>query len=287
MTLRKSLLLLISAVWLLPSISAQNRATSEIRQKADQSTCSNIVALSGRVDINCSSLTPEQAKLLARIPGILNRILANQPDPELLMRKLDEILAAQQKLRPPKAVIEVNSLEHVGNLEIRNLSYGSKAIHLDFMIDLRNTGNVPATNVAFANRLVFERTILGEKLDIIALEQAICGNIQMFRTQHTINEQTLGPGEIPNLLAAYEIVAADLTDKARFHVMDQGPFMEPIIVGCVDYRFGQSPEHHQTGYAFNIYRKEANFYNFLYFGQNLGADDLVFVPYVGVSSISN
>jgi hypothetical protein len=245
------------------------------------------VALSGRVDLNCSSLTPEQAKLLASIPGILNKILANQTDPDLLMHKLDEILAAQQQLRPPKAVIEVKSLIQIGNLEIRNITSGSKAIHLLFNVDLRNTGNVPATNVAFESRLVLERTILGEKLDIVALERAICNEIPRFRNLHLANEQTLRPGEVPDVLAADEIVAVDLTDRARFQVLDQGPFMEPIIVGCVDYRYGDLPEHHQTGYAFNIYRKEANFYNFLYFGQSLAADDLVFVPYVGVSSISN
>ena len=67
-----------------------------VSQGANRTSCSNIIALAGNVDVNCSSLTPAQRKVLAQIPGMLNKILANQ-NPDALMAKLDEILNAETR----------------------------------------------------------------------------------------------------------------------------------------------------------------------------------------------
>jgi hypothetical protein len=73
-----------------------------VKQEAKDTSCSNIVALAGNVSVNCSSLTPAQRKLIQSIPAVLNKILANQLDPEAVMRKLDEILHAINPNLPVK-----------------------------------------------------------------------------------------------------------------------------------------------------------------------------------------
>jgi hypothetical protein len=62
-----------------------------IKQEAKDSSCTNIVALTGNVNINCSSLTPAQRKIIDSIPALLNKIFVNQLDPEAVMTKLDEM----------------------------------------------------------------------------------------------------------------------------------------------------------------------------------------------------
>ena len=61
-------------------------------EKVAPSSCSNIVALTGDANINCSSLTPEQQKLLKEIPPLLRQILSNQVDVPRLKTEMDAIL---------------------------------------------------------------------------------------------------------------------------------------------------------------------------------------------------
>jgi hypothetical protein len=76
---------------------AHGQGISNVEQNSARSACSNIVALTGDVNINCSSLTPQQKKTLDTIPAILRKILANQIDTKTVMDKLDEILAATSR----------------------------------------------------------------------------------------------------------------------------------------------------------------------------------------------
>jgi hypothetical protein len=64
---------------------------SGVKQKAIDSECTNILALAGNVNVNCSALTPKQQKIIEGIPSILHRILKNQLDPTAVTKKLDEI----------------------------------------------------------------------------------------------------------------------------------------------------------------------------------------------------
>jgi hypothetical protein len=50
----------------------------------------------GVINIRCSGFTQEQGAILGTLPGIMNKILANQLDPKVVMAKLDEILANQK-----------------------------------------------------------------------------------------------------------------------------------------------------------------------------------------------
>jgi hypothetical protein len=93
-----SLFLLIAAT----TFYGQDKST--IKQDSDKSPCSNIVALAGNVNLNCSNLTSEQKKLIDKIPILLNRILVNQGDPKIISDKLDEILETLSHLNQPPAL---------------------------------------------------------------------------------------------------------------------------------------------------------------------------------------
>jgi hypothetical protein len=72
---------------------AIGQTTPTVQQKAEKTVCSNIVALTGNVDIKCSTLTPAQEKAIESVPGLLKKILANQ-NPDAVMAKLNELLTA-------------------------------------------------------------------------------------------------------------------------------------------------------------------------------------------------
>jgi hypothetical protein len=66
-----------------------------IQQKSEKSTCANIVALAGNVDLNCSSLTPAQSKAISNIPAILKMTLENQNYLDAIMKQLQEMSKTQ------------------------------------------------------------------------------------------------------------------------------------------------------------------------------------------------
>jgi len=130
---RKPTIRSLSLGFLLIGIAkGQNTPTN---QRASYSNCANIVALAGDVKINCSSLTPEQKKMLGRIPNLLNQLLVKQLDPDVVMPKLEEILeAARSGKNPYKPVVtyEPSGLKHiispgVFNSDEKLLSVGASA----------------------------------------------------------------------------------------------------------------------------------------------------------------
>jgi hypothetical protein len=65
--------------------------TPAVQQKSEKSTCTNILALTGDVNMNCSNLTPAQKKALADIPAILKMALSNQGYLEAILKKLNDL----------------------------------------------------------------------------------------------------------------------------------------------------------------------------------------------------
>ena len=88
----------ISAFMLLVGSRAFCQALPSVTQDRKNSQCSNIVALAGNVSVNCSSLTAAQRKLIESIPALLHKLLSEQPDPKIVMDKLDEIGRDAKKL---------------------------------------------------------------------------------------------------------------------------------------------------------------------------------------------
>ena len=76
-----------------------SQTPSTITQKSKDSAMQQISWPSrGNVNIKCSSLTPVQKKLIESIPVLLNKIISNQLDPNLLMKKIDEMEASVKKI---------------------------------------------------------------------------------------------------------------------------------------------------------------------------------------------
>jgi hypothetical protein len=84
---------------LLAGISAQAQTkpvTPAVQQKSEKSACSNIVALTGNIDLHCASLTPEQAATILETRNLVKKMLTGQVDVRLIQQmneKLNEFIA--------------------------------------------------------------------------------------------------------------------------------------------------------------------------------------------------
>lgn len=108
---------------------AHGQATPKIQQKSESSACSNIVALAGNVNVNCSNLTREQREELARIPAILHKILANQLPTDQVMKKLDDILEASKHPMYDQTCVGSACAQGVGANAVFN-QYGAKKYYI-------------------------------------------------------------------------------------------------------------------------------------------------------------
>jgi hypothetical protein len=83
--------LLLMIVGIMTSLASSQTALL-VQQKSAESNCSNIVALTGQVDIKCSSLTPAQQKVFLEMPVLLKKILTNQTDIKTEIEKIREMM---------------------------------------------------------------------------------------------------------------------------------------------------------------------------------------------------
>ncbi len=101
--MRRNHLLVISVVLLMLASEATGQNPPTVTQEAKNSPCSNIVALTGDVKIDCSSLTPTQQKIIESIPSLLRKLIAHQADADAIIARLDECLKAVNPNLPAKA----------------------------------------------------------------------------------------------------------------------------------------------------------------------------------------
>ncbi len=140
------------AILLVPTFSFC-QTTPDIRQKSDQSTCSNVVALTGSVDIKCSSLTPRQQRILKSIPSLLKKILDKQPDLVELKAEMDQVYALVQA---NSATPDSGATILIDNGSNGNVVSGTRAINvpLNVKVDHQSDRNRITGNEAIKDCVV-------------------------------------------------------------------------------------------------------------------------------------
>jgi len=80
------------------ALAAGGQQAPTIHQNAEQSSCSNIVAMSG-AKVDCANLSPAQRKALQNIPAIMKSVLENQDSLDAILKKIGEMQKAAASLR--------------------------------------------------------------------------------------------------------------------------------------------------------------------------------------------
>ncbi|MGA2962121.1 MAG: hypothetical protein ABSD96_10640 [Candidatus Korobacteraceae bacterium] len=196
------------------AICSFGQTAPSVKQQARDSACSNIVALAGNVNINCSSLTPTERKLIEGIPAVLNKILANQLDPAAVMAKLDEI-GKDVKQLVPRRLSDKQMLDL--NAAARKLCSSTFP-----MINVTaSNGNQEAQRYAmdFVNALRHETGCKADlSLPIPGLRPDVAGTFIGVRDTNNIDPSALGLGRMlgsAGIVFAFAQVSPDFfpTDK--------------------------------------------------------------------------
>jgi hypothetical protein len=128
----------------------------------------------------------------------------------------------------------------------RGLFFNMNEANLDLVFLLKNTGNSPAVAVRIEGSPRIDITINDR---IIELEQ-IC-SIALNRTPHPQDwGYTIFPGDTLTLPFTYTFADKEMLDKI---VNEERGFIDPIVIGCVDYlfTFGELI-HHQSRFVYTV-----------------------------------
>ena len=176
----------------------------------------------------------------------------------------DSIAAGQRAwLRPEVRITSVRyTHEKRGPFRI------SGALDIFFTVTVENLGNSPAIRVVLGKRQIIDIVLEMEDIADVPGEQTTLGEeIKANRSRE--DEVVIFPGEKREMRSALslsthrydEIIAKfDAADaSAAEKAMDDGKEpqavyrqISPIFVGCVDYRFQSSGDHHQTWFAYEV-----------------------------------
>jgi hypothetical protein len=120
---------------------------------------------------------------------------------------------------------------------------------VDLSISLKNTGKTPGRRVAIILKMVGLQTGAGDPL---TTQERVCPKSPKPLDKNAkYVELTIFPGDIVQKTQLVALVDPDLTllRAGQHHAVISA------IVGCIDYQFVSSDEHHQTGMIFSFLRK--------------------------------
>ena len=141
------------------------------------------------------------------------------------------------------------------------------SVHLSLAVNIKNVGNSVATHIENHMQIFPQSGGVDGKAfsEPIERQKALCDQARMggrttrersFRDQSGI---ALFPNEQSVLGFSSSLSHADMALRAAtFNTPNQPPMpypgIIPAIIGCLDYRFGSSERHHQTGFIYQILR---------------------------------
>ena len=143
------------------------------------------------------------------------------------------------------------SLDHV--VFIEPLRVDGDAVHALLRFVFKNVGHSPATNVWVEPKLMLLNSWKSPAARFpVDVQHEICDDPLRFKSPN------VGPVLFPNGEAHIDYslaTSAEELAESRANPDPGSKTLTPYLVGCVDYRYTFSPEHHQTGFIFAVYRK--------------------------------
>jgi hypothetical protein len=139
---------------------------------------------------------------------------------------------------------------------LSDLTFEDDGMHLRFDVSYINLGNLPATNVSVQADVVFEHWGKGNGgiEEITMIQKSVCERASTVFPESRNDSALMYPGP----------PARDFDDSTITPISDAAyntfkgtnmKVMQPIIVGCISYRFLSSPQVHYTGFIVQVQRK--------------------------------
>ncbi len=121
--------------------------------------------------------------------------------------------------------------------------YEFSGAQISLRIVLKNTGNSPAVAVS-----VQLAAYPNYRDDALEQQHQLCDPLRRYAFN---SGPTIFPGQTMKEVYSLTLSLKDIEKATRG---SNAPFIDPMIIGCVDYGFEFKPEHHQTGFISTIAR---------------------------------
>ncbi len=132
---------------------------------------------------------------------------------------------------------------------------GNLAMDVTFVLD--NVGRSVATDVTvYAGAFVPKWEGSEHFSRPLERQVQLCGKVQPHALTITLFPDEIKQFNVGLRISRKEIEANIVPPPPGIPNPPPGKRTDPILFGCVDYRFSNLPEHHQTGFVYNIVRTD-------------------------------
>jgi hypothetical protein len=237
------------SIWVVALGVGMSQTSPKVTQQAKDAVCSNIVALAGNVNVNCSSLTREQRRIIDAVPALLRKILANQMDPVTVNAKLDEIRALVARgATSPEAVAQGLQMYAEGTTTSPKAAVRKVFETLDDFLDQqeklsqqRRAQTVHTTQGVGESRARLEKENLQLKQEIEQSRRTHASQLQLDRIQTflDINEAALRSVKMINeskerpdqdVVDLYGLVYAKLVERELEQLRSKGLAVDDLVL---------------------------------------------------------
>lgn len=160
-------------------------------------------------------------------------------------------------------------------VKVGPLVYDDQGARIIVMAKLKNSGNVPATNVVLA-AFVY---LTGKQINVVGEQETFCEGVRKWKGQ---SGPALFPSDVIDVSNNIPIPKADIE---AFGVEVPGKSEKvilPVIIGCIDYTLPLNGSHRQTRFALTL-SEEVNGENYAIYPHrgDIPADSLILTRWIG------
>jgi hypothetical protein len=161
-------------------------------------------------------------------------------------------------------------------LSLAGVNSPKQQAYLNYEVHGKNVGHSTALNIQTATELYLPQWKNGYSNEVQAEEKRFCESY--FKGKTTVSNG--GPALYPD--EPYTSVmgngGAVVKDSMNFFPeLTGGPYIVPVLVGCVDYQFQSSTRHHRTLFVYEMFHAHDPKTRFFLAGQGVKADDLLLI----------
>jgi hypothetical protein len=162
------------------------------------------------------------------------------------------------------------------DINIRGLPAIRQQASLNFDLRGKNVGFSTALNVKVIPELFLARWENGYSTRVAAEEKRFCELREKDSGNFPGTAQAVFPGETLNYAAGINGAITDETMNS-FSDLPSGPYILPVLIGCVDYQFQASTVHHHVRFVYEVFHAGEPHTRFFLAGQGVKADDMLFI----------
>lgn len=253
----------------------------------EANTLADYVAKKARLDSAASSIATAK-----QMNGLQAQIIAAQEATKALQGQLVESrrsanIAALQLELTDRPWIKIEKVMPRGNgpeipaLSFQDINVTSPQVikqqtYLNFEVHGRNVGHSTALSVKVIPELYLAQWKDGYSGKVKEEEARFCAQRERENENWSSAAQAVFQGDPFDFYGGNS--GAISTDAMNFFSdIPGGPYILPVLIGCVDYQFQSSPVHHHVRFVYEIFHASDPRTRFFLAGQGVKADDLNFI----------